>query len=59
MEQVWLDESFIELHFANIMVAAKFIIEKGNNNSEEATGSGMTLVLKTLSGMAIQYMKQR
>lgn len=46
----------MELHFANIMVSAKFIVEL---DPLKSTPEGMQAILKKLGALATAYMKQR
>ena len=46
----------MELHFANIMVAAKFIVEM---DPQTYPPEGMQPILKKLAGLAQTYMRQR
>ena len=54
--KVLLDEAHMELHFANIMVNAKFIVEA---DPQAHQAEGMQEILKKLSSLASTYMKQR
>lgn len=50
---IQLDAKMMEIHIANIMVAARFIIDR------EDTNEGMQQVLKKLSDMTVHYMSQK
>ncbi len=57
MNEVWLDAPAMELHIANIMVAAKFIIERDSTIKGQV--EGMQQILQKLRELLVNFMTQR